>query len=151
MDGWWWAVDGRRWGLGRWGRVWGCWERVTVAQAALPGRQDRLPVPKDRPPVPNDASETICGLSESVRTGLDHPTHSAADKTSDFISAATSQSLRFEHSGVGQDEDESLGLLCFATLTLRAANGWLSPFGRFEGARGLLCFARAERQEGWVP
>ena len=32
-------------------------------------------------------------------------------------------------------------LLCFAALTLRAAFGWLSPFGRFDGARGLLCFA----------
>lgn len=36
-------------------------------------------------------------------------------------------------------------LLCFAALTLRAAFGWLSPFGRFAGARGLLCFAPKTR------
>lgn len=39
-------------------------------------------------------------------------------------------------------------LICFATLTLRAAFGWLSPFGRFDGARWLLCSAPKTRLVG---
>ncbi len=42
------------------------------------------------------------------------------------------------HSYTGDFEKLQAHLLALR-VTLRAAYGWLSPFGRFDGARWLLC------------